>query len=204
VQNRFRHFANGRGSADIVERNARAALEALEWIPVNAVYRPETFERLPDTIRYLAGLGFRQIYLNPDFSAPWTREQVESLAAVYERIADLYIESHLRGEPLFLSPIDGKITVMLRGGYRAEERCRMGTAEFAFTPLGQIYPCERLIGCGTTDKHRIATFAPGSTRSGSQIEAAIRMRRLHAPRLLHELVRLFEFLRPATTAVPGR
>lgn len=36
----------------------------------------------------------------------------------------------------------------------------MGTAEFAFTPLGQIYPCERLIGCGTTE-HRIGSVAAG-------------------------------------------
>ena len=161
VQNRFRRFENGRGSADAVARNARAALKAFGWVPVNAVIRPETFRRIPETIRYLEALGLRQIYLSPDFSARWVREDVEALPAVYDAMADLYIESHVRGAPLFLSPIDGKITALLRGGYRADERCRMGIGEFAFSPLGQIYPCERLIGCGTTSQHRIGSVASG-------------------------------------------
>lgn len=157
VQNRFRRFASGRGSADLVERNARAALEAFGWIPVNAVLHPETFRRAPDTIRYLASLGLRQIYLTPDYSAPWTRQDVEALPAVCDAMAELYVDAHVRGTPLFLSPIDGKIAALLRGGYRADERCRMGTAEFAFSPLGQIYPCERLIGCGRTSRHSIGS-----------------------------------------------
>ena len=156
VQNRFRRFADGRPSADVVEQNARAALAAFEWVPVNAVYRPETFRRLPESIRYLAGLGIRQIYLSPDLCAPWTSNDVDALPDVFEEIADLYIDAHLRGAPLFIGPIDGKITVMLRGGYRPEERCQMGKAEFAFTPDGKIYPCERLIGCGG-DAHRIGS-----------------------------------------------
>ncbi len=162
VHDRFRRFANGRGSADLVETNAHAALAAFGCVPVNAVYRPETFRRLPETVAYLAGLGFRQIYLSPDFSARWTQTDAESLAAIYGEVADLYIDAHLRGEPLFVSLIDSKITVLLRGGYRPEERCQMGKAEFAFTPLGQIYPCERLIGCGTTDAHRIGNVTSGA------------------------------------------
>jgi uncharacterized protein len=42
--------------------------------------------------------------------------------------------------------IDGAIAVILRGGYKPLERCRMGAGEYAFGPSGNIYPCERLIG----------------------------------------------------------
>lgn len=157
VQDRFRHFTGGRGSSELVERNARAALAAFGGdVPVNAVYRPETFRRIPDTIRHLQRLGFRHIYLSPDLSAPWTPSDAEALEAVFEEVADLYIDAYLSHEPLFVSTIDGKIAVLLRGGYRPEERCQMGTREFAFTPDGKIYPCERLIGC-SGDAHRIGS-----------------------------------------------
>ena len=51
-----------------------------------------------------------------------------------------------RGKPRYISLIDSKIAVILRGGYKSLERCKMGIGEFAFAPSGNVYPCERLIG----------------------------------------------------------
>ena len=45
--------------------------------------------------------------------------------------------------------------MILRGGYRPLERCRMGNGEYAFAASGNIYPCERLIGDGEGKNHRI-------------------------------------------------
>jgi uncharacterized protein len=164
VQDRFRHFQDGRGSSGVVERTARAALGVLGPFPVNAVYRPETLRRLPDTVDHLSLLGFRQIHLNPDFGAPWSRADVEALPAVYAAVAERYVASYHRKAPLFVSLIDSKITVLLRGGYQATEQCRMGEAEFAFSPEGDIFPCERLIGHGRDSPHRIGHVVTGLTR----------------------------------------
>jgi uncharacterized protein len=167
VHDRFRRFPNGRGSSSLVEQTARQAMDALGLVPVNAVYRPETFRELVGVVRYLASLGFRHIYLNPDLTASWTRCDAECLPEVYGRVADQYMEWYLADDPRFVSLIDSKIAVLLRGGYQPAERCRMGRGEFAFTPEGNVYPCERLIGQGTGGAHCLGNvsdhFAPLSS-----------------------------------------
>jgi uncharacterized protein len=149
VHNTFRRFHNGRGTADRVERTIRQALEAFTILMVNAVYGPRTLVHLPRTVDYLSSLGVRQIYLNPDFTARWTPAEIDMLPQVYGAVGRQYVEYYLRQDPHFVSPIDSKISVILRNGYDPLERCRMGRGEFAFTPEGNIYPCERLVGDGT-------------------------------------------------------
>jgi uncharacterized protein len=103
----------------------------------------------------------RHLYFNPDFSAPWTQSDVAKLAGVYEQVADRYISSYLKGDPHFISLIDGKIAVILRGGYLPQERCSMGRRELAFTPDRCIYPCERLVGNDGGRSHCIGTLDTG-------------------------------------------
>ena len=144
VQDKHRHFPGGGGTSKVVENSIRTALSVLERVPVNAVYRPDTMELLPEVIDYFSSLGIRQIYLNADFSACWTEKDVDRIALVFQQVADRYVNFYRAGRPHFISLIDSKITVMLRGGYQPLERCRMGTGEFAFTPSGDVLPCERL------------------------------------------------------------
>lgn len=153
VQNRFRHFPDGTGSSAIVERNIRKALSIFPMTPINAVYSPETVQQLPEVVDYLAALGARSIYLNPNISARWTEKEMEQIPLIYHAVGEKYIEFYNKNEPRYISLIDGKIAVILRGGYRPMERCRMGKGEFAFGPSGNVYPCERLIGSDDGMEH---------------------------------------------------
>jgi uncharacterized protein len=161
VHDLFRKFADGQPSLETVERTIKAAQAALPAILVNSVYRPDTLEFLPSTIDYLSALGLRQLYLNPDFSAQWTHSDVARVTATYEKVADRFIASYLKGDPHFISLIDGKIAVILRGGYLPQERCGMGRREMAFTPDRRIYPCERLVGNDGGRSHCIGTLDAG-------------------------------------------
>jgi len=161
VQDVHRRFISGAGTSNFVERTINEATRRFRCILVNAVYRPETVQYLPEVVRYFASLNLKRIYLNPDFTAPWTEADAQKLAAVYDEVAGQYIDFYLRKDPHYISLIDGKIAVILRGGYQQGERCGMGRREMAFTPDGSIYSCERLIGAPGSDKHRI-----GNLRSG--------------------------------------
>jgi uncharacterized protein len=108
---------------------------------------------MPQTVAFFSALGLRQINFNADYSATWSREDTELLADVYDRIGDRFIAFYVERDPHFINLIDGKIAAILRGGYTTIERCRMGTGEFAFSPEGNIYPCERLVGDGTENRH---------------------------------------------------
>jgi uncharacterized protein len=165
VQDISRRYPNGQGSSGAVEHTLREAKERLPVVLVNAVYTPRTVQYLPQTVEYFARLGLDQIYLNPDFSSSWTPDDVRRLEQAYAEVAECYIRYYLEEQPRFISLIDSKIVVILRKGYQALERCRMGRGEFAFAPDGDIYPCERLLGPQAKELHCI-----GNIRTGLELD----------------------------------
>ncbi len=154
VQDRFRRFADGRGSSEVVERTVRSVLGALGSVPVRAVYRPETLRSLPDAVEYLAAIGLRQIHLDADFSGRWSKADADALPAVYEAVAYQYVKSHLGDAPLFVSLLDAKIALLLRGGYQPTEPCPVGEAGLAFAPDGRVHECAQHVGCAGSPAHR--------------------------------------------------
>ena len=161
VQDAFRSFPGGKASSNVVEKTIERARQAIPTVLVNAVFHPRTFLYLPQVVEYFSSFGLKQIHLNPDYSAPWSQKDMESLPDIYDQIAQHYIAYYIQGTPHFINLIDNKIAVILRGGYESIERCRMGKGEFAFSPEGNIYPCERLVGDGTQNSHCIGDIDNG-------------------------------------------
>lgn len=165
VHDRHRRMGDGAASSPLVERGIRTAQQMFRHVPVNAVYGPETLAALPETVDYFASLGVREIYLNPDFSARWTPDAVDRVADTYQAVGDRYMRFYRERQPHYISLIDSKITVLLRGGFQDSERCHMGEREFAFTASGRVLPCERFAS-QDPDQHAI-----GSTNGLIRIEA---------------------------------
>jgi uncharacterized protein len=161
VQDRFRRFLDGKETSATVEETIKKAVEVLPTVVVNAVYTPPTLSLLSQTVEYFYALGLKRLFLSPDYSATWTKKDIDSLEHVYGEVARKYVEHYLLKKPLFINIIDNKITVMLRGGYQQIERCRMGTGDLAFAPSGNIYPCERLIGADDGSTHCIGNVSKG-------------------------------------------
>jgi uncharacterized protein len=161
VHDIFRRFPHGKSSFHIVENTIREALDMLPMVMVNAVYRPETLHSLPQVVEYFFELGLRQVNLNPDYSANWAVSDLEALPDIFGLVGDQYIDQCINKTPRFVNIIDFKIAVILRGGYQAKERCRMGRGEYAFSPQGNIFPCERLIGDGSDGEHCIGNIYNG-------------------------------------------
>jgi uncharacterized protein len=146
VQNKYRRFKNGKGSSHLVESNIKHLLKVFPNMPVNAVYSTITLKYLPDTVDYLISLGVNRLFINPDISANWTQQEASLLPTLFEHIGKIYIDHYLNQTPKYISIIDNKIAVILKGGYQPWEKCCMGDRELAFAPSGNVYPCERLIG----------------------------------------------------------
>lgn len=141
-----RRYGNGQGSFTKVLENLCKARDHLDRIQVNAVYGPETVRFLPETVSFFAQLGVPTIHLNPDICASWTERTCSALESIYMQIADYYMQSYQRGNEIAVNLIDGKILLLLKGGYTAGDMCGMGETEWGFAPSGNIYPCERLVG----------------------------------------------------------
>ena len=112
--------------------------------------------------------GLRQIYLNADYSAPWQPQHLPALDSALAQLAAIYIDSYRKGCPVYINILDEKIAVILRGGYLPVEQCQMGIKELAFTPNGDIFPCERIIYDGN----------PSSTHCIGHVDTGIDLSRL--------------------------
>lgn len=161
LQNHFRRYADNRPSSEIVEQTIKAAVSCLPAVMVNSVYHPDTFMHLGDVVDYLSSHGMRRIHLNPDFSADWTSRDINQLPNIYAAVGQKFVDYYRQKHPCYISLIDSKIAVILRGGYKSAERCRMGRGEYAFSPNGNIYPCERLIEDGEDNRHAIGHINRG-------------------------------------------
>lgn len=161
MQDYARKYPDGRTSSSIVEQNLKKALGYFPHLMVNAVYTPSTYKYLSDSVEYFYNLGIRKIYINPDFSAHWSPDDVEQLQEIFYTIASQYIHWQKSDDPAFISLINGKLAVILDGGYSINERCHMGKKEFAIAPNGNIFPCERLVGDGSMNEHCIGNITEG-------------------------------------------
>ncbi len=161
IQDTYRRYADGKPSSGIVEKNIIKAIHYVPGVMVNAVFTPTTLPSLPESIQYLYGLGFRRIFVNPDYSAKWSMSDVDTLHKAYNEITSIYYHWHEMNDPAFISMIDGKIMVILNEGYSINERCHMGKKEFAIAPNGNIFPCERLVGDGSRNEHCIGNIEEG-------------------------------------------
>jgi uncharacterized protein len=128
---------------------------------VNAVYTPLTFECLPETIDYFYDLGIRNIFLNPDFSAQWTEKDASKLSEIFKDLGERYFRWYCQDDPAIISFIDSKISMILNEGCNKSDKCSMGIREFAFTPDGKIFPCERLVFDGEMNEHCLGTIETG-------------------------------------------
>lgn len=161
LQDSSRHFPDGRASSGIVEKNIKHALKIFPFIPVNAVFSPWNLQSLPDVVDYLSSLGVMNIYLNHNISAKWTKKEADLLPKIYGDIGKKYLDYYIQEMPRYISLIDSKIAVILRGGYLPLEKCRMGFGEFAFGTSGNIYPCERFIGADDGSSHCLGNINDG-------------------------------------------
>lgn len=161
VQNLFRKFKNGKPSSYVVENNMIKAVKKFPGLMVNMVFTPLTYRSLPESLDYLYSLGIRRIFVNPDFSASWDISDSFGINEVYNEIGQKYVMWYKQSDPSFVSIIDGKMIVILNNGYRSEEKCHMGKKEFAISPNGNIFPCERLVGDGSENPHCIGNIVKG-------------------------------------------
>jgi uncharacterized protein len=131
-------------------------------VSVSAVYSPKTLQQLPDAIRHFINLGLREIYITEDSLAKWGDEGIETLEAVFGDIANIYMDAYRNKKPIFINLIDDKIAAILRGGFFSSEKCQMGKKKFAFSPEGNIFLCDRLVGDGSPDSpHCIGNIETG-------------------------------------------
>ncbi len=165
VHDRNRKFSSGKGSFSLVNEKLDLALSILDYVQVNAVYGPDTVDKLLETVSFLSEKNVSSIHLNPNITAQWSNDYYPILRKKFQEIADYYISSYTNGQEIAINYIDNKIIIFLKGGYSDFDKCHMGELEWGFAPSGNIYPCERLVGDDNNE-----SFCMGNTQTGLNVD----------------------------------
>lgn len=125
----------------------RNALDAGLQPRVVLVLDPANLRFVGESIDELRQLGVRDFVISPNWSADWSPGDVRaSLADAYHALAGRSLESYRSGDPLWISPLDAKISAHVKGGIQQGERCDLGRRDLVVAASGNLYPCDRMVG----------------------------------------------------------
>ena len=112
---------------------------------VLAVVDPSNVRYLVDSFHALKDLGAKEISFVPNLHAAWNEAARAQLAGALARLADAWAKSLRAQEGLTVEPFQSKLAASRPDPAPEAIRCGFGKGELAVSPLGRIYPCDRLI-----------------------------------------------------------
>jgi uncharacterized protein len=136
----------GRSSFDAAARALRLLVEGGAWFETLSVIDPANVRWLGRSARFLVEAGVTRMVLNPNFSGDFSDDDLAWWRRGYEEAAALYLARAQAGRPIYLNVVEDKLVAHVKGGYLAEDRCKMGHGAVAVAPSGNLYPCARLVG----------------------------------------------------------
>lgn len=141
----------------LTANNYRYAAEGMAWL--NA-HRPGT------------------IMLNVDYWTPWSKADLQGAEEQLARCGDLILQSFREGHPILAEPFLSKMALLLRGGQRPCDRCRMGERELCVSVDGGLFPCSRLVGSAENPALSLGNVTHGIDRNN---QTALLLRRRQIP-----------------------
>lgn len=146
AQDLCRCTADGQGTFALLEEKAKLLLQYLPDACAMMTVAPEAAGEYAASVRYLRGLGFRQISAVPAYgkNVHWTDEAFTVLSEQLREAAAFYEAQFLAGTPFFFSPLDSKIRDCISGQNPAE-RCHLGFRQMPVNVDGKIYACTQFI-----------------------------------------------------------
>jgi uncharacterized protein len=165
---KFRVFANGRGSYDIIEPKVRALISEHRTRPITArVTMTSQAMDVLGTYRHLKhDLGFHEVGFAPVTTSPdrlysINERGLDSVLDQFRALAGEYLEFALRGEHHGFSNVSDTLAE-LHQGISKSHPCGAGLGLMGVGPSGDIAPCHRFVD---SDTHRLGHVSSGLDRS---------------------------------------
>jgi uncharacterized protein len=162
--------SRGTGTHDIVSRNLVALLENGVPCSASVTVHPDISSAVLDNVRYLHGLGVRQVDVGPAYgTVAWDRAASRALTEALGEVALFMREVNRHGGQLEVGPIYRESEHI---GQKLTESwgCHAGSTNLAFLPNGQIAGCSALAMLVTTFPELVL----GDVRNGLDDEAVAR------------------------------
>ena len=174
VHDRYRVDYAGNGSWERIVPKFQRIVQARQG---KSYYIRGTFTHAnPDfleDIKQMLALGFRELSMEPVVCAPddpaaLTQEDLPTVMAQYEQLAELMLQKEREGDPFTFY----HYMLDLTGGpciYKRISGCGSGTEYLAVTPWGDLYPCHQFVG---EERFRLGDVWQGVVNEAVQSEFA--------------------------------
>lgn len=139
---RYRKYANGRGSFDVIAKQLRVMKRYQPWMGAKISVTPESARNLCKSMQELHGLGINQFILGYAHGLPWTLDDLHGYEQTMYEVCELYLKKKYNKEyfrlTLFEEGEPGESTSQCSFG------CGAGRGRFCVDSYGDIYGCSKL------------------------------------------------------------
>lgn len=145
TQNLNRKTADGKGTFDIVEKNAKKLLELYDGAISMSVITRNNLSQLHKNVGYLIETGFKSINLLFDYTQDWQDEDLDEIRKQFNKIAEIYADKILKEDDVEIPLIDDKIKTYIKSGYDCKKDCELGMKNINVGTDGNFYPCMQFV-----------------------------------------------------------
>lgn len=173
AQDANRRFLGGESSFEAASAGLRRVLEAGLHPRVVAVMDPANTPFLRESFASLVATGVHLVHFAFNSDGDWKADAKASFEKEIAGLADDWAAALRSGVDVRLDPLEGKVISQLVRGTKAPTRCGFGRCEFAVSPTGAIYPCDRLVKRDDDERIRVGHLDTGLDRAKMRaLEAA--------------------------------
>ncbi len=145
TQNLNRKTADGKGTFDIVEKNAKKLLELYDGAISMSVITRNNLSQLYKNVEYLIEIGFKSINLLFDYTQDWQDEDLDEIRKQFNKIAEIYADKILKEDDIEIPLIDDKIKTYIKSEYDCNKDCKLGMKNINVGTDGNFYPCMQFV-----------------------------------------------------------
>lgn len=136
---------DGKGTFDIVEKNAKKLLDTFPDLIAMAVVTKNNLANLSENVEYLIELGFKSINLQFNYTDNWQDEDLSEIKKQYEKVGEIYYNRILNEEDISIIAIEEKIKTHVKQGFNCNEECQLGIKSVNVDIDGRLYPCVQFV-----------------------------------------------------------
>lgn len=163
TQNLNRVTIEGKGTFDVVEKNAKKLLNINKSIVVMVVVTKNNIEKLSENVTYLISLGFKSINLLFDYLQDWQDEDLKIIKEQYNKVAEVYYNKFIQEEDIDIFVFDEKIKTYIKDDCNCNDDCQLGVKSINVGTDGNFYPCMQFVDS--------KEYIIGNCKNGIDIEA---------------------------------
>lgn len=145
VQNLNRVTADGRGTFEVVFKNAKKLLEAFDYTAAMVVVTKNNVRELENSVNFLINTGFKIINLLFDYTENWQDEDLDIIRTQFEKVGEIYYQKIKSEKDISILLFESKIKSYINEKKFCGDECTLGMKNVNIGTDGNIYPCMQLV-----------------------------------------------------------